>query len=324
MCYCLKSLFVWLCLLEAIVSAQQKANSEYQSNTQRWEKLFNAHAATELAAEYAEDCDVVNAGKTIERLSSRQAMEKAFSVTFAENPQVKILLSEVTYRPLSDDLVIESGLFNQIDGNPAEPNLRSMYATTYEKHGGRWQIVHERTWLLHAAELKTPQKDPLNSSQQQAFLEGQPKHVQEYFADLIGDWTMSGRMGEESFEAKFSFAWSTSGGCVTWTASWRGPTDSQLGTSSGTGIVGWDPKNEEVIEQSFWSDGDGGAWRAKFDSAGNLTGKFDGLSDQGTKTATGHVTQLRNQPNRFTWTLSERKLAAEAQPDLQLVFSRDK
>lgn len=149
-----------------------------------------------------------------------------------------------------------------------------------------------------------------------------PQRAREYLANLVGDWTMTGSAGDEMFEADFSYTWQAAG-CVTWKASWRAPNNSQFGTAFGNGILGWDPKTEEIVEHSFWSDGDRNSWRAKFDPQGSLRGKIEGLVAKGTKSARGNVKSESADPNSFSWTQSESMVDGEPVPDLKLTFKRE-
>ncbi len=149
-----------------------------------------------------------------------------------------------------------------------------------------------------------------------------PQQARDYLANLVGDWTMTGSAGDEIFEADFSYSWENSG-CVAWKAAWRAPNDSQFGTAFGTGILGWDPKTLEIVEHSFWSDGDRNSWRAKFDAQGSLQGVLEGLVAKGTKSLNGKVKSASDTPNSFSWTQLESMIDGEPQPDLKLTFHRD-
>ena len=126
-----------------------EANQELSEALEVWVTAYNKHDAQAVAREYAEDCDLMTLdGK---RLRGRAAIEKDYAEIFSKNPNVKSKFSEVTRRLLAPGVVIEDGVWEE--SGHSEPGLpkKGHYSSVLAKIQGRWQVVHERSWVLKSS-----------------------------------------------------------------------------------------------------------------------------------------------------------------------------
>ncbi len=290
--------------LRVINATRLGANEINQQNTQRWVERFNKHSAAELAQEYAEKCDVVNTGTFIEKLGSRTEMEESFAAFFSENPAAKTSIADVSYERLSDTLVVESGVFNMTDLAQGEPNLRGMYSTIYAYADGRWQIVHERTWLPPGTELNEATKTALHSSKLGSY--------------LVGNWKASGTIEGAPTTGNMTVKPVAGGGAIFF--EWTTRTGDQI--SRGSAISGVDSATGGVLEVAFGDGGKSSHWTNHYDkplgdALGKTTGKRTSMLDS--KEVNETININRTSQDRFEYQISR-----QGEPRLEWVFERQK
>ena len=131
----------------AAVIAQQRIAVDKQGldeALEAWVTAFNKHDAKAIAMEYAEDADVMFPSG--EKFKGREAIEKGFADTFAKNPNVRTKLSDVSRMPLSSDIVVEDGTWEESGLTEKDAPTKGHYTTILTKRNGKWLIIHERAW----------------------------------------------------------------------------------------------------------------------------------------------------------------------------------
>jgi len=110
-----------------------------------WVATFNKHDAQAIATEYSTDCDLVALGGA--RLTGRAAIENDFAETFAKNPDIKTKITVESRRQLAPDVVIEDGIWEEFGHSQPGFPTKGHYSSVLTKIDGKWQVVHERSWL---------------------------------------------------------------------------------------------------------------------------------------------------------------------------------
>jgi uncharacterized protein (TIGR02246 family) len=195
-------------------------------------EAFHRGNAKAVAEFWTVDGDYTDAsGK---HLKGRPAIEKAFTVMFAENKGAKMRIESETLALVSPDVAVEDGVTEVFPADGGPPS-RTRYTIVHVKKDGKWYLSNVREAAY------TP---PTNA-----------EHLED-LGWLIGEW--AGEI-DKGHVARMSFAWTESENFIVshFATTFK---DSILG--GGTNWIGWDPAAKHVRSWSFENNGGfgEGAW----------------------------------------------------------------
>lgn len=264
--------------------AASGANADEQAiraGAQAYAKAYNARDASALAAMWTEEGEYINEDGEV--LIGRAAIERHFADLFASGPGAKLEVKTESIRFVSPDLAIESGVARAIPehGHPTTAG----YTATQVKQDGHWLLASVRD-VRRLAESN-----------------------HEYLAGL--DWTIGhwqAEMGDERLTVRFDWVPSKNFLMRTFAVEKQGKQ-----VRSGTQIIGWDPRIEEITSWQF--DSDGGFSQQQWNKQGaRWFIENDGVQRDGGETyALNIVTPI--DANSFTWQSTLRSLAGKSLPD---------
>ena len=110
----------------------------------KYEDLFNAHNADEIAQFYAKTTDVIHVDNV--PMKSKKDVLASLKKTFTENPKVQTKFTSIEYKRLSTKLVIESGHWENSKMSGSPETEKGRYSAVWRKSKDKWVIVYERGW----------------------------------------------------------------------------------------------------------------------------------------------------------------------------------
>ncbi len=228
-----------LFLVAAIVAAGDAARTAAQQpkggnpadeaallkNAEAFVEAFHKGDAKAVAGFWTPDGDYTDtSGK---RTAGREAIEKSFSVFFAENKGAKLRIEISALRFITPDVAIEDGITSVISPDGGPPS-RAKYTLVHVKKDSQWAI----------ASVREAAYTPPTNYEHLKGLEG-----------LIGSWASEAEGGEV---ARISFDWSENQNFIT--ASFAA-TFKNVTIGGGTQWIGWDPATKHVRSWSFHANG---------------------------------------------------------------------
>lgn len=146
---------------------------------------------------------------------------------------------------------------------------------------------------------------------------GPPKELVEVLQFYVGDWSVTGSLGEDPLKGKASFRMPAGNHCTIGTVNSR----SKDGPIIFSLVCGWDSSTGWYTEQGLAVDGGVYSvfWSRVSDTtdAGKQVETFEG------KKVTGELTMERKSEDEFVVTCTERIAGNERLPDLKFVYHRE-
>jgi uncharacterized protein (TIGR02246 family) len=252
-------------------------------NAAAYTKAFNAGDAKALAAMWTADGDFVDT--TGRLLRGRAAIEKDLAALFAESGALTIDITPESYRFLSPDVAIETGLARvtrAADGSATA----CRYTVVHVKRDGKWLMSSVR---------ESPHEPPTNY-----------EHLRD-LEWLIGKWEAkaNGAMLEQTCE------WTANKNFITRSYTARAADGA---THTGLQIIAWDPMARRLRSWTFNSDGSfHSEWWAREGSRWVVTAT--GISREGSQAQSTNIL-VRVNDDTFTWRSGQRRVAGTSLPDM--------
>lgn len=254
-----------------------------RASADEYEKAYAAGDAKALAAQWAEDGELVDAfGRSFK---GRDDIEREFEQIFADRPGATVDVTIDSVKFLSPDVAVESGTAKAQakDGSTGEP---VQYTAIHVKRDGKWLLSNVN---------ESPASQPASGTRlaDLAWLVG------EWKAELGDGKTYRLRcewMPDKSFLRREFFV-----------------QEGDKPLSSGTQIIGFDPVLGQIVSWTFDSsagfghelwESQGTRWRIAASSV---------LADGATSLATNYL--MKTGDNAFTWQSVERSLNDQLLPD---------
>jgi uncharacterized protein (TIGR02246 family) len=252
-------------------------------NAAAYAKAFGAGDAKALAAFWTADGDYVDTTGRLVR--GRAAIEKDLAALFAESRGLTLVIAPESFRFLSPDVVIETGLARVTKAADGSATA-CRYTVVHVKQEGRWLMSSVR---------ESPYEPPTNY---------------EYLKELewlIGKWAAKGNNAtlEQTCE------WTCKKNFITRTYTVKAGDGL---THTGMQIIGWDPMARRLRSWTFDSDGSfGSEWWAR--DGNRWVVSATGVLRDGSQTQATHVLR-RIDDDTFTWRSGQRGIAGVSVPDL--------
>jgi uncharacterized protein (TIGR02246 family) len=256
-------------------------------NAQGFAAAFDKGDAKALAAFWTPDGDFTD--KLGTKISGREAIEKTYAETFAENKGLTLRIDITGLRFVTADVAVEDGTTAVIHPDGLPP-ARARYTLVHVKKDGKWLIESLR---------EAPYTPPSNYEH----LKG--------LEWLIGEWVDDVEKGEA---VRISFDWTDNQNFIIshFTTALK-----HVSIGGGTTWIGWDPNAKTVRAWMFESHGGFGESTWTRDGA-KLTSKTTATLPDGKKaTASNIVTRV--DANTLTWAVIDRTIDGKPLPDIKPV-----
>lgn len=122
-------------------SAETMELDGLKSSGAAFEKAYNAGDAKAIAAQFAENAEVVDEEGNI--VEGRANIQARFAELFKENPKARIAVELTSLRRLGPDVAVEDG-YSTTTLSPDEPGSRSPYTLVHVKRDGKWLVASVR------------------------------------------------------------------------------------------------------------------------------------------------------------------------------------
>jgi uncharacterized protein (TIGR02246 family) len=245
-------------------------------------RAFNDGDAKAVAALWTEQAEYVDESGA--ELRGRPAIEKAYAELFKAQPKGRIEVQDESIHFPSPNTAIEEGLIT-LTSPGAELPVTTAYRAIQVREGGRWRTAFSQEW-------------------------GADQDKLEDLAWLIGTWVArpAGR------EVQLTFAWNQK---KTLIRNHFAVKEGGKVLSSGTQMIGLDPRTGQIASWTF--DEDGGRGEALWFRDGNRwVADCTGLHPDGTETlALNVITRLND--NEFLWRSVGRAVGGDEVPDTEPV-----
>jgi uncharacterized protein (TIGR02246 family) len=186
---------------------------------------FNAHDAANVAALWSADGVYVDKGSG-RRTEGREALAADFTALFVASPQVALHGEIEGVRMVADDAALVDG--TSITAEPGAPAETSCFSAVFVKRDGAWLLDS-----VHESPLPQPES---------------PRQALEPLAWMVGQWRDAG----DGEQANTTVAWSPSEAFLIRSYSLERDGEEPF---SGTQVIGWDPRAQEIRSWTFNSDG---------------------------------------------------------------------
>jgi uncharacterized protein (TIGR02246 family) len=219
-----------------------------------------------------------------DRVSGREAIEKAMGEVFAESKDTKIEVVEPRIRFVTPDVAIEEGGVSVT--SPGEPTTKAAYIAVHVKRDGAWKLNTVRETELPETASVAEELAALNW--------------------MVGDWVDSNDEGT----TETSIQWTKNNAFLTGTFRVSAPGMEDL---EGTLLIGWDPEAGAI--HSWMFDFDGGFGEGVWTRDGNRwIVDFSQVLPDGRRGSCSNVYTLID-ADRYTWQSVNREVDGEALPD---------
>ena len=252
-------------------------------NAAAYAKAFNAGDAKALAAFWTADGDYVDTTGRLVR--GRAAIEKDLAALFAEGGKLRLVITPESFRFLSPDVVIETGLARVTKAADGSATA-SRYTVVHVKRDGRWLLSSVR---------ESPYEPPSNY---------------EYLKELewlIGKWAAKGNNAalEQTCE------WTGNKNFITRTYTVKAADGL---TSTGMQVIAWDPMARRIRSWTFDSDG---SFRSEWwaHEGNRWVVSATGVLRDGSRTQSTNVLTCVDD-DTFTWRSVQRGIAGASVPEL--------
>lgn len=270
----------------AEIAGLQKAAADFVT-------AYNKKDAAALAAMFTETGEITDleGGDTV---SGRAGIKARYEEMFGGGGEVPQMALEVaSVRLVAPGVAVEDGTFHlAMPGADGPVNSTTYTAVLVKDAGGEWRIASTRSL-----------KDVTEPS----------GHLASLAEALKGDWTCQ----RDGVRIDVAYGWDDSGKFLMGEMLVSRP---DIDPEATTVRIGWDGSRESVVWWTF-DDGGGfseGVWSRTDDG---WVVKTTGTTAQGEATS-GTARLVVEGKDRMLWTVSERLLDGEAQPDLELRFVR--
>lgn len=197
-----------------------------KASAEQFETAFNKGDAATIAAQFAENAEVVDEDGNV--VQGRENIQARFAEIFKDFPKARIAVELKSLRQLSPDVAVEDG-YSATTLDPEQAGARSPYTIVHLKRNGKWLMASVRDFPEE--ETGTTAHDEL-----------QP------LAWLVGQWV------DQSGDAKVETTchWSDDGNYLIqeYVVKVRGGHESK-----GTQRIGWDPVRKTIRSWVFDQNG---------------------------------------------------------------------
>jgi uncharacterized protein (TIGR02246 family) len=247
---------------------------------------YNAKDAKALGSLWTENADYLdNTGLDYQ---GRDAIQKAYEAVFAEHPDWKLELQDVSTRLVTSNVAIQDGLAVISPPPPGRPGPNGYTATLVLHQDGKWMI----------ASVRESQADVATNY---------PKL--QVFEWMIGNWVAKnpGRTSESTI------SWTKNKNFIKRTFKITSEEESKSSVTTGTQLIGFDPTTGEIHSWVF--DSEGGFAASVFTPEENrLVGRtINLLSDGSSARSTDVLTRVSDQ--EFIAQSTDRTIDGEAIED---------
>jgi uncharacterized protein (TIGR02246 family) len=263
-----------------------------RATAEAFTKAFNAGDAKAVAALWTANGTVADEQGNV--FKGRKAIEEQYAAFFKAHPTARMHVAIQSIDFPTPTTAVEDGT-GQVLTKDNEPPAASRYTVVHVQEEGKWLMASVRETAIPVAS-NFPQLQELGW--------------------LAGHWEAKVDAGT----AKSDFRWIANKSFLQrdFSVSREG-----LLVSSGTQIIGWDPRTEQVVSWTFDSSGGHGtsAWSPapdgwRIDSAGVTADGRPTLSKD-------HLIRVPGENNVFGWSSADRKLGDAKVPDVpEVVFDR--
>ncbi len=255
-------------------------------------KFFNTGDAKGVASLWTPNGTVADQDGTTYR--GRAAIEEQYASLFKAHPTARMHVAISSIEFPTSTTAIEDGVAQVVTRDAAPPSA-SRYTVLHVLENGKWFMASVR--------------------ESEMALASNFSHLQE-LGWLVGNWENK----SEGATAHCQIRWIANKSFLQRDFSVH--RDGAI-VSSGTQIVGWDPRLEQIVSWSFDSSGGHGMSRWTATPEGwrmtSLGVTADGLSTS----SVDRLIHLPDNDNVFGWRSADRKLAANKLPDVgEVVFDR--
>jgi uncharacterized protein (TIGR02246 family) len=260
-----------------------------QSNIDAFVKAYNAHDAKQIAALFIKDGQVVSEDDVT--TEGRGAIEKVFTILFADWPQTKIEVSVTSIRFIGSDLAVEVGTTKtmRIPGDTPESGK---YTVLHAKRDGQWFMA-----LARDSEGESPT----------------PHQQLQPLAWMVGEW-----IDESPDSVVFtSCHWSEDKNFILQDIKVQVAGKNAMKVSQ---RIGWDALTKRIRSWVFDSEGGfvEGFWTRYGDT---WIVKSTGVRSDGTSASSTNVFMRTGQDN-YSWRSTDRVAGDEVLPDLEVKVVR--
>ncbi len=186
---------------------------------------FNGHDAAKVAALWSADGIFVDKGSG-SRTEGRAALAADFAALFVASPQIALHGEIEGVRMVGADVALVDG--TSITAEPGAEAEASSFSAVFVKRDGAWLIDS-----VHESPLPLPQT---------------PRQALESLAWMVGQWRDAG----DGNQVNTTVAWSPSEAFLVRSYSLERDGEEPF---SGTQVIGWDPRAQEIRSWTFNSDG---------------------------------------------------------------------
>jgi uncharacterized protein (TIGR02246 family) len=263
-----------------------------RATAEAFAKAFNAGDAKAIASQWIENGTVVDEQGSL--FKGRKAIEDEYAALFKAHPSARIQVAIQSIEFPTPTTAVEDGVTRIVTpGN--EPPTASRYTAMHVEQDGKWMMASVRESSMPVASNFMQLQD---------------------LGWLVGDWESKSNDVAAHSQARWianksflqrNFSVHRGGMLV----------------SSGTQIIGWDPRSGRVVSWTFDSSGGHGtaAWSATSDGWGLDSA---GVTADGVPTSCkDYLIRVPGDDNVFGWRSSDRKLGETTLPDVpEVVFDR--
>lgn len=277
---------------EAKRSAPKEVEAAIRATAAAFVKAFNAGNAKAVASLWTSDGTVADEEGSL--LKGRKAIEEQYAALFKQHPTARMQVAINSIEFPTPTTAIEDGVAQVLTKDNAPPSA-SRYTAVHVHENGHWLMASVRETSMPVAS---------NYAQLQEL------------GWLVGSWEAK----SDGATARSQIRWIANKSFVQRDFSVH--RDGFL-ISSGTQIVGWDPRSRQVVSWTF--DSSGGYGTGPWTSASNgWRIESAGVTADGVPTSSkDHLIRIPGEENVFGWRSVDRKLGEAKLPDTgEVVFDR--
>jgi uncharacterized protein (TIGR02246 family) len=277
---------------EAKPAAPKEGEVAIRATAAAFVKFFNAGDAKGVASLWTPNGTVADQDGTTYR--GRAAIEEQYASLFKAHPTARMHVAISSIEFPTPTTAIEDGVAQVITRDTAPP-AASRYTVLHVLENGKWLMASVRESEMPVAS---------NFS-----------HLQE-LGWLVGNWENK----SEGATAHCQIRWIANKSFLQRDFSVH--RDGAI-VSSGTQIVGWDPRLDQIVSWSFDSSGGHGMSRWTATPEGWRIASAGVTADGMSTSAVDRLIHLPDNDNVFGWRSADRKLGANKLPDVgEVVFDR--
>jgi uncharacterized protein (TIGR02246 family) len=255
-------------------------------------KAFNAGDAKAVASLWTSDGTVGDSEGSL--LKGHKAIEAEYAALFKQHPTARMQVAIKSIEFPTPTTAIEDGIAQVVTRDSAPPSA-SRYTALHVQENGKWLMASVRE-----SDMPVVSNFP---------------HLQE-LGWLVGRWeTKSG-----GTTARTQIRWIANKSFIQ--RDFSVDRDGVL-SSSGTQIVGWDPRSEQIVSWTFDSSGGHGTSRWMATPEGWRLASAGVTADGMPTSSIDRLIRVPGDDNVFGWRSADRKLGETKLPDVsEVVFDR--